>query len=325
MEALPPLWCRGLPYCGDRPLEPGEEVSLKRRLRRLTWELGVGVLAFPFCLVPMLLLALALDQQLDEQAWGGQVVVAVLALLGIGLPIVVMLWLRGSYVARRDLRFDLRAGRVFLFASSATHTAPQAVVENQSLEVLADSRWLLRCDGDAVAGFETVEIYEAAAPPAAAPRYAVPQAWQQGLGEGLSVERRRLSPAELAELTAHIARLKRPSFSLIFMAGLLGVAFLTAVSMGIELARQPLPQLLSGLIWSFGLLLNLWFYGRDLRLARRLEIDRGNEWVVIYEEEGNQHHQRAAVEVLPASAAVWAEDGRPTPWRRRERPRKPGG
>lgn len=298
---------------------PGEEASLKRRLRRLTWELGAGVLALLFCLVPMLLWALVFDQQLDEQGWSGQVVAAVLALLGIGLPIVVMLWLRGRYVARRDLRGDLRAGRALLFASPSTHTAPETVVENQQLEVLAASRWLLRRDGKAVAGFETAEIYEAAAPPAGARRYAVPQAWQQGLGEGFSVERRRLSPAERVELAAHIARLKRPSLFLIFMAGLLGVALLAAVSMGMELAKRPPRELFSALIWTFGLLLNLWFYGRDLRLARRLEIDRGNEWVVIYEEEDNKENQRATVEVLPASAAVWTEDGQPSGWRREKR------
>jgi hypothetical protein len=281
----------------------------------LTSKLVVGGLALLISFVPMLLSALAMEQRLDEQGWVGQGVMLLLILLGVGLPAVLLLWLRSLTVARRELLNDLSAGRILLFVSPT---------ENQNLEVLPTSQWLLRQDGEAVAGFERAEIYEATAPPAEAPRYAVPRSWQEDLDEGLSVERRRLSPAELSELAAHITRLKRPSFSLIFMAALLAVGLLGAWWMGIELSTQPLRELLSGLIWTFGLLLNLWFYGRDLRLARRLEIDRGNEWVVIYEEE-DEDKQRATVEVLPASAAMWTESGHPSRWRQRARTRRAAG
>ena len=257
-------------------------------------------------------------------------VVFALVVLGNG-HVCVAGWQHVRVLARRrSVAADLGDGCVEQFAGvlptavdeTLRHLADRGDLrlggtDPHRLELLPRSGLVLRVDGrplDRLVAAYTAEI---------APTQ--PHAFRARLPAGLVTEtsgsapevdlrRRSLTPAERAEITAHIHRLRRGVLPVVAVT--IAVVVVTAFQLYKGLRWDALTEGTS-LAW-YALAAIAWGgYVRRILAARRLEHDRQLRWVVTVHDTATTPSDPLPpkLEVLPISQLAWTENAAPAVWR----------
>jgi hypothetical protein len=171
----------------------------------------------------------------------------------------------------------------------------------------------------------TVNIYEAVGPPESPAQYALPAELASGVPSELqqraTVERRRLTNAELDELGHHVKRLRRPSGSLVLLSIWFAMGLTAAVFsyQDGDFATWQRQYLLIFLGVGAATLWQVSRYVGTLLTCGKLAQDRASGWVVVLEP---KDADGARQEVLPGSGVVWSVECKPSPWRFQETGKK---
>jgi hypothetical protein len=329
-------WCAGLPLLDRQPLTPSEREALERRTAHLRW-LGQAMLAaiavlvlWPFAvwlLVPNRILQPVID------VFGFAMVLGWL----LGVPMLVLAFVRFRRL-RRLHEGDLARDEVLVFGGELP--AEQRLDEElrelfrlgllrpearapQTLRVLGASHTVFMVASRGRLIFHRVGVAEVAPAPRYGMRVVLPQAtaW---LNSEPSVEflKRTLSHEELAELDAHVRRLRHPRRALLAFAV---YGALIAAAVGMEGPAEALRR--HGLLLALQLLLVgavAALYARSLLLASRLRRDMATGWALTFHRREPIEQDAASsvvsdpregLEFLPHSLTAWIEHGRPARWR----------
>jgi hypothetical protein len=233
-------------------------------------------------------------------------------------------------VRRRRVQEDLADGWVEQFEGRVTAVVDETLRHLRDrgdlrpngsaphrLELLPRSGLLLRIDGRPLRRLAAAYMAEIAP--------AQPHAFRARLPAGLvpheersrlavDLRRRSLTPAERAEIAAHIRRLRR------------GISPVVAVTLVVVVVTGA--QLLQGLRWDaltegvslawYALAAIAWAgYVRRILAARKLEHDRTLRWVVTVHDAVTTDADPTPpkLEVLPISQLAWTENAAPAMWR----------
>jgi hypothetical protein len=326
-------WCAGLRCTGARPLtRPERELLVRHRvtLERRLWAHAAGILCG-------LLVPLALGFVLPTgwtRPWIQAASAGALAAVALLVPTILALRTRVAWHERRRLARDLRAGDVLCFEGAlgldepideeqrrlfdAGYLLPAPGV-SQLLEVLPESGMVFRPGPLGSLRRARVAVHEIAPGPGYALRVPVPEHVVRVEGApDVRFARRSLNPAEQAELTAHIRRLRRPGWPIVLLGAWIATwAFGAAADYESMLAyarmRWPLV-LIQGVVLAFALAAQL----RALRLASHLERDIHTGWALTFDRNDGTTPAReapAGTEFLPHSHVVWYANGKPARWR----------
>jgi hypothetical protein len=235
------------------------------------------------------------------------------------------LQLRGRRIATdlRDGVVDCHAGFVGgamvdelrrLWRASGRGRAPQLPHDAPAqLDVLPTSGVAVSFCGRTLARFETVHVAEVAAARPHAFRTALPRGVIQVRSPArLQLQRRSLTPAESAEITAHIKSLRRQIWPA--LTATIAVAVVIGARLWIEGRWEALLDSVA-LGWYALALVAYIGYGRRIVAARKLEFDRELRWVVTVDDPHKAGDSAPKLEVLPVSHLAWTENAAPAPWR----------
>jgi len=317
-------WCMGLKSVGLRDLLDEELQFLRGRAKLALldlWQPAIVAAASP----AVLYLSFLIIGDGPETAEPHVIVGFVLVFLGLLiLPAISFLQFKDMVSDWRALRSDLEGRRVECF-SSVTLRTPRFEDKTasdspspKSLEVLPKSRLVLLFNGAHPSHPMTVNIYEAVGPPESPAQYALPSELALKvpgeLQQRATVERRRLTNAELDELGHHVKRLRRPPGSLVVLSIWFAMGLTAAVFsyQDGDFATWEGQYLLVFLGVGAAALWQVSRYIRTLLACGKIAKDRASGWVVVLEP---KNADRARQEVLPGSGAVWSVDGKPSPWR----------
>jgi hypothetical protein len=128
----------------------------------------------------------------------------------------------------------------------------------------------------------------------------------------LQLQRRSLTPAESAEITAHIKSLRRQIWPA--LTATIAVAVVIGARLWIEGRWEALLDSVA-LGWYALALVAYIGYGRRIVAARKLEFDRELRWVVTVDDPHKAGDSAPKLEVLPVSHLAWTENAAPAPWR----------
>ena len=316
-DPQPARWCQGLKSIGFRDLLPEET-------KRLRGEVKLTLLRFwqPAAIAaasPSVLYLSYLISGDGPETLGPRLIIG-LAFLFVGLmvlPALSLLKLRDSISLWKALRSDLKERRVECFSSPKSLGEGDAEA-SESLEVFPHSGMVFLVNDYRPSHRMFVNVCAAIAPPEYASQYALPKELTASIPndvrEQASFERRRLSPAEIEELTQHARRLRRPSGALIVFGIWCGMGLIAAVLSYLHGDFTDWRQ--KYLIPFLGLTaVTTWLsvqYARMLRTSRQLAQDAASGWVLVVEQKDDAH---AGQEVLPISSAVWSTENKPSEWR----------
>jgi hypothetical protein len=248
-----------------------------------------------------------------------------LVVLGNG-SLCVCGWQRLRVLARRRrLLHDLAAGWVEQFEGNvATMTdetlrdlggrAPGGLAR---IELLPSSGLVLRLDGRPLRRLTAAYVAEVAPGQPHAFRARLPAGLvphEHGARLAVDLRRRSLTPAERAEITAHIRRLRTGISPVVTIT--LVVLVVTGVHSSSGLGWAALTEGVS-FAW-YALAVIAWAgYVRRILAARRLEHDRKLRWVVTVHDTRREAPDVAPpkLEVLPISQLAWTENAAPAVWR----------
>ena len=174
------------------------------------------------------------------------------------------------------------------------------------VEVLPQAGSVHTVDGDPARRPIRPRVVRLASPPDYAMRVAVPREFDAKGGGGM--ERRSLSLAELAEIRAHIGRLRRIPWGAWLLGGWLSAGAAVAASRG--WAEWTTVEQVGLAIWLVAILLVVRGRVAEMRMAGRLHRDVDLGWAVTPRREEAKER-----ELLPNSGVAWTEGGRPAPWR----------
>ncbi len=181
------------------------------------------------------------------------------------------------------------------------------------LEVLPSSGVTVSFCGRTLARFELVHVAEVAASRPHAFRTALPRGVIQVRSPArLQLQRRSLTPAESAEITAHIKSLRRQIWPALMAT--IAVAVVIGARLWIEGRWEALLDSVA-LGWYALALVAYIGYGRRIVAARKLEFDRELRWVVTVDDPHKAGDSAPKLEVLPVSHLAWTENAAPAPWR----------
>ncbi|HEY6878037.1 MAG TPA: hypothetical protein VI299_08450 [Polyangiales bacterium] len=318
----PHAWCACLPLI-ERPTMVDAERAQVVRWRNRAWRrVALWLAGLGMSLLGALL---AGSGALAATLWG----------LSLLAGPFVFAWCLVSVRRARAYGRDLRTGKLWRFAGAVSafdslgsdrdlaQLARRAVITpepgvEQDLSLLAESRQLLHANGKWAPPDLRLHVSEVAAPPAQAPKLALPSELAGEPVGGLEVGRRRFSPAELQELEQYAARLRRPGLVLALLTplGVLGVCLL--LEHGVQLPLRFASAPFAAALWLFA----LQAFIRRLRFAARLRSDVELGWVVTADHgevgDGSDDPQLPArgVESLLHARLDWTVNRRPAAWRR---------
>ncbi len=325
LDAEPHAWCAGLP-CVEEPSMVARERArvqrLRARVQRRALAFGVG-----FALTVLLATAVLLPDGLRAP---------LAAVVLLSFPFVLYAMVRCLLRARAYGR-DMRDGRLWRFAGTLSNfdslaldrdlallarrgvLAPEPGVE-QDLVVLRETRELLHANGEWAPGGLKLRVSHVAAPPEDSVTLPLPAELRSERAGDLELGRRRLSAAELRELSEHVQTLRKP-----------GAAFLllTPLALSVLLAWSQrsgsVPASLASAPFVFALwLLAAQAFWRRLRLAARLRADGELGWVITVDHAPGGQLSAAQDAELPARGIEslqyarldWTVNRRPASWRR---------
>jgi len=315
-------WCLGLRSTGPRPLRAHEIANLQARLRRekrLLWTSATLAAGAPTGIA----LGIYLRADGIEPALSVIMAVSALALMAIFLPAACLLLCRDRIRTCRAISRDLQAGfcEHFLDIEGREPTLSLGPRENLPLldiDLLPASGRVLLVNGDPPPRSICADVYESAARPEDTVCYALPSVVAASLPPemlaGAEVDRRRLCKTEIAEIERHVAAARRPSWALIgssVCAAMAVAAGYISLAHGEQLTwtRQNGPLVLLVLLLTG---LHVFQYLRLLGLARLLECDGEDAWVLVARE---KYAGARVVEFLPHSHLAWSYNGDPAVWR----------
>lgn len=233
-------------------------------------------------------------------------------------------------VRRRRIYEDLADGRVEQFAGRLDAMVDETLrqlaergdlrpggTEPHRLELLPRSGVVLRVDGRPLRRLAAAYMTEIAPTQPHAFRAQLPA----GVGPdtsaaGLNVDlrRRSLTPAERAEIAAHIRRLRRGIGPVVLVT--IAVVTVTGIQLWHGLRWDALTEGVSLAWWALAAI--AWGgYVRRVLAARKLEHDRDLRWVVTVHDPSATPSDPAPpkLEVLPISQLAWTENAAPAVWR----------
>lgn len=316
------VFCAGLPSVEEPPMAAAE----KRRVERLRRRTALDALGRVLILlgVPGVLARETLPEPLRASMWMVLLVAAPLLLASIGSAVLRV----------RAYGRDLKQGTVWRFAGvlSAFDSlaldrdlallarrgmlAPEPGVE-QDLVVLKDARELLHANGKWAPHGVTLHVSELAVPPSDPVKLALPRELRTDGSQVLDLGRRRLTQAELRELSRHALHLRKPGRALFWLTPLV-----LAVLLVWGEHRWALPPHLTGAPLVLGMwLVALQAFWRRLRLAGRLREDAQLGWVVTVDHLGDAARSdpelpARGIESLLHARLDWTVNRRPATWRR---------
>lgn len=250
-----------------------------------------------------------------------------IVLVGTGV-LALEVWLRLRLLLRgRRIAADLRGGVVDchrgpvdaastdelrrLWRSSRTSRSDTGAAAQ--LEVLPLARVAISFCGRTLARFEPVHIAQVAAARPHAFRTALPRGVIQVRSPArLQLQRRSLTPAESAEISAHIQSLRRQIWPA--LTATIAVAVVVGARLWIEGRWEALLDSVA-LGWYALAIVAYIGYGRRILAARKLEFDRELRWVVTVDDPHKASDAAPKLEVLPVSHLAWTENAAPATWR----------
>lgn len=236
----------------------------------------------------------------------------------------IRLHLRTGRIAKdlRDGIVDVHGGPVGgamvdelrrLWRASGRGVSPLPLDAPAQLEVLPSSGVTVSFCGRTLPRFETVHVAEVAAARPHAFRTSLPRGVIQVRSPArLQLQRRSLTPAESAEITAHIKSLRRQIWPALMAT--IAVAVVIGARLWIEGRWEALLDSVA-LGWYALALVAYIGYGRRIVAARKLEFDRELRWVVTVDDPHKAGDAAPKLEVLPVSHLAWTENAAPAPWR----------
>jgi hypothetical protein len=288
-------YCEGRPERPSRALGPDERARVASFRRSLWARTVLRVLLVPAAMAAAWGAALAARAVLPDGAGREVPALVALALLVVAVPVALLRaadGVRGVRAVRRDL-----AGGVALEFGDG----------DARLAILPESERVLAIGGLPADLGERAHVGEAAPPAPELPTYAMDAAALERPAFQNGLVRRALTPAERAELTAHVARLVRPPW--FFVAAALGGALL-----GVRLAASPdapAPvRALAVVALLAGAFVSARRYWRLRHLAQTLRDDADDGWVIRL-----TAGEMAGDELLLRSGVPWTVEGGPADWR----------
>src|SRR5262245_15657953 len=220
-------WCLGLQSLGLRPLTVSETTQLDRHGRAVLTRLLR--LLVPIIGSPLALYGFARffgDGPGAPTSWERLVPALLLFIAGgFVLPAAALLMARVVLREWHAIRADLRAGTIEQFRAMPAEDEPAedepADAESESAErvridsidVVPSSRLVLQVNGLPAERPLAAQIYESAPPPGPVALYSLPSEIAEQLPEGAEgdgqIDRRRMTPEEIIELTMLSRRLRR--------------------------------------------------------------------------------------------------------------------
>jgi hypothetical protein len=343
-------WCLGLQSLGLRPLTDSETTQLDRHgrivLTRLL-RLLVPIVGSPVALYGF---ALLFGDGLGAPTSWQRLVPALLPFIAGGfiLPAAALLMARDVLREWRAIRADLRAGTIEQFRAIQAEEPqaddeaedeaeeveeveeaeePDEVEEEaasdervriESVDVVPSSRLVLLVNGLPAERPLAAQIYESAPPPGPVALYSLPAEIAEQLPEGAEgdgrIDRRRMTPEEVIELTSLARRLRRGTWvplgvqAWVAAIGTAGVAGLLERQ---EVAAQWPSVVLFAFLVAIGIvglrrMVNRW------RLSRVIDEDRRDAWVLVLH---GQSTGPSPIEILPRSQLLWSSASAPGSWR----------
>jgi hypothetical protein len=323
------VFCAGLPYVGNRRLEPDECLSLARRQRWLRLKGLFSSALSPICFISGLMFIVV---NLDSAPPTGGVsnsLVAVGSLAVLAPTAIVYLIGREARSRAQGYRRARIFGYVRRFAGTAHMDDPTdrcllALVrakliqpdsrEHCELELLPLSNVVYSVNRVPIRKYVRLEVRTAAARPQDAVEFAVPSEWLPG-EVPFEPQRRRQSRQETAEILRYWRSIKRK----VWLSPLYFTLVCYCLYQLVRVAYPTAPVLLSAAAISLaGFLLF-----RNWQQARHVKADADLGWVMVVpphtstDKNGTDKEEERTLEVLPRSGAIWTIDGRPAGWRRK--------